>query len=118
MNYIWMTIFLFGILVGIIGRGYYFINKWRLRRWLRWSCFPANRFESITPLFKIYLATSQGYYCPICCSMLSTDWSCDHIVPTSIGGSDKWYNLQILHPGCHQHKTSFFDQLLWRKKKE
>ena len=33
-------------------------------------------------------------------------WEIDHIIPTSLGGLDRYENLQLLHAHCHDQKTA------------
>jgi len=32
-------------------------------------------------------------------------WEIDHILPKSLGGKDRYDNLQLLHDYCHSQKT-------------
>lgn len=32
------------------------------------------------------------------------EWTLDHVVPRSKGGSDRWGNLQVAHRGCNQDR--------------
>ncbi len=36
----------------------------------------------------------------------SDRWEVDHIKPLSLGGKDRWDNLQLLHKHCHDTKTT------------
>ncbi len=36
----------------------------------------------------------------------SDKWEVDHIKPLSLGGKDRWDNLQLLHKHCHDTKTA------------
>ncbi len=36
----------------------------------------------------------------------SDRWEIDHIKPLSLGGKDRWENLQLLHKHCHDVKTA------------
>jgi len=33
-------------------------------------------------------------------------WEVDHIKPLSLGGKDRWDNIQLLHKHCHDIKTA------------
>ena len=46
------------------------------------------------------------YTCQRCGRISDTDMECDHIVPTSKGGTDEPSNLQALCRDCHKAKTT------------
>ena len=54
------------------------------------------------------------------CGMLFIDgdrWEIDHILPKSLGGKDRYDNLQLLHDYCHQQKTRTDDRIESRARK-
>lgn len=56
---------------------------------------------------KQNLLLSQKGLCPICNTsfIYDDDLEVDHITPISLGGKDKYSNLQLLHRHCHELKT-------------
>ncbi|WP_417899103.1 DUF262 domain-containing protein [Bacillus haimaensis] len=55
---------------------------------------------------KKELLKKQNNICPLCNSLLfiSDDMEVDHRIPLSIGGSDKFLNLQLTHKDCNRKK--------------
>ena len=54
------------------------------------------------------LLRMQKGVCPICKQHFMSDdlMEVDHIIPTSLGGKDRYSNLQLLHRHCHDFKTA------------
>ncbi len=48
-----------------------------------------------------------GWRCMACSASTDIPWmfDIDHIIPSSAGGANKYFNLQILCPFCHQKKS-------------
>jgi 5-methylcytosine-specific restriction endonuclease McrA len=68
-----------------------------------------------------YLFKKQNGKCNWCNGQFTIDdlnrMEIDHIKPKSLGGTNDWSNLQILHRHCHDSKTAQ-DGSLKRKKSE
>jgi RNA-directed DNA polymerase len=63
--------------------------------------------QSETDSVRGKLAKKQDYCCNECGLMFMPDdiIEVDHIIPTSLGGTNKIENLQLLHGHCHDKKT-------------
>jgi RNA-directed DNA polymerase len=55
----------------------------------------------------VKMMKSQNFKCAICNEffVLGERLEIDHIIPKSLGGTDKFENLQLLHRICHVGKT-------------
>lgn len=69
-----------------------------LGRMAKHSCYP----ESIKFLLK-----RQNISCSVCKKKFveSDRFEIDHIIPISLGGSNRYENLQLIHRSCHVCKT-------------
>jgi len=65
-----------------------------------------TEFNGNNVLHRQKIAKSQKYKCRVCGQSLIGEESVEmnHIVPEKIGGKPHYYNLELLHTGCHiQH---------------
>lgn len=65
-----------------------------------------SRYNNLPVRLKMLL-NKQHYKCSICKSPLTVmeNLEVDHIIPKSLGGSDDYSNLQLIHKTCHVAKT-------------
>ncbi|MBC6474344.1 MAG: group II intron reverse transcriptase/maturase [Hormoscilla sp. GM102CHS1] len=71
-----------------------------------WSTRLGKHPELSTRVAK--LLKRQKGKCPYCelTFMDGNQWEVDHIIPRSLGGKDRYDNLQLLHKHCHDTKTA------------
>jgi RNA-directed DNA polymerase len=75
----------------------------------RWEEYFESRWDwkmmsSVLGTKKLrYIWKQQNGICPACNSRitLETGWDTHHRIPRALGGSDRWDNLSMLHPQCH-----------------
>lgn len=54
------------------------------------------------------LLEGQGGRCAICGSAIGADASIDHILPRSLGGSNRQTNLRLVHRSCNRRRSNRF----------
>jgi RNA-directed DNA polymerase len=73
------------------------------------TVYWATRMGRSTDLSKgeAKLLKIQKGKCNHCGTMFKEEdvWEIDHIIPKSLGGSESYNNLQLLHAHCHDQKT-------------
>lgn len=74
--------------------------------WLYWMRRQGSHPDAppkVASLFK-----RQRGHCPWCGLFFreGDQLEVDHILPTALGGSDRYHNLQLLHRHCHDQKTA------------
>ena len=74
--------------------------------WIYWTKRQGNYPE--TPPKIAYLLRSQKGTCAYCGLYLKDGdlVEIDHRIPKSLGGTDLYVNLQLLHRHCHDQKTA------------
>ena len=75
---------------------------------------PAMRFGISRDYKNIYqtLVDRDGERC-VYCGTLKGKFHIDHIVPLSLGGTNRPDNLQILCASCNIKKSNHFNEELW-----
>lgn len=74
--------------------------------WTYWSKRMSSGYGGIPTKISNLLKKQKGR-CPHCGQFFTSEdvMEIDHIIPKSLGGSNKYDNLQLLHRHCHDIKT-------------
>lgn len=67
----------------------------------------APRESELTPQRRRrLLSRRQGHRCALCQRFLNGDWTLDHVVPVSKGGTSRAENLMLAHGRCNGSRGS------------
>jgi 5-methylcytosine-specific restriction endonuclease McrA len=79
------------------------------RAWYEWHWHrgidPEKKRRSLSQYTRQFVIERDGLWCRLCGGDVHlSDVDIDHVVPVSLGGTDKLDNLQVTHSRCNRSK--------------